>query len=230
MKKLLLFNLLLLPLFLCSQITLPEITVGDQQTEMPDSIKRIGAYINANKQNILYVGIYNPVSIDVIGIPEEEIKVTCANCIAKKYRGMAYDIYVKPKSQGKAQIMLHHNSEMIRKQAFRIEQIPNPVPMLGKHPGGLIGGGEFKAQLGVRAWLLKFPYDAKYEVLGYDMTYAPEKEAHTRLKNAGARFSEEITAYVQKAQTNDIYIFDSIQVKGPDKQIRMLSPIVYKIK
>jgi len=88
-----------------------------------------------------------------------------------------------------------------------------------------------QAQLGVRAELPDdFEFDAKFKVLGYEVTLDQKNKELISMLNAGARYSKEVkTQIIDNLKPGDIIYFDNIKVIGPDNFIRNLGTLGYRI-
>jgi hypothetical protein len=92
-----------------------------------------------------------------------------------------------------------------------------------------MGTGEWKAQPGVRADLADFVFDAKFSVLGFEMTLSERGQDLQTCSNGGAAFSGNCATLVGRAKVGSIYYIDNIKAKGPDGVTRTLPTIAFKI-
>jgi len=113
---------------------------------------------------------------------------------------------------------------------FRAKFIPNPVPELGGKNGGKMPNGTFKVQKGISATLYDFVFDAKFEVLSCEVTYAPKRDDLQTKSNPGPLFTSGVKELMSQAKPGDSYFFDDIIVKGPDGKKRNLGTIAFSIK
>ncbi len=91
--------------------------------------------------------------------------------------------------------------------------------------------GEFRAQLGIAAILENFDFEAKCNVMGYEITKVAKRKDAISQTNRGGRYGEDVKRMVRSARPGDIYYFDNIKAKCPgDKAGRRLGSVVYNIK
>ena len=115
---------------------------------------------------------------------------------------------------------------------YRVKRIPDPVPRLGaKHANKSMGNGEFKAQGGIAAILENFDFDAKCDIVGFEMTYLPKRQDPISRTNGGARWNNDVQDMITKAKPGDSYFFDDIKCKCPgDQAARNIGGLAFKIK
>jgi len=94
-----------------------------------------------------------------------------------------------------------------------------------------MGNGEFKAQGGVSAILEGFDFDAKCDIVGFEVTYLPKRQDAITAQNSGARWNSQVQDYINKAKPGDAYFFDDVKCKCPgDPAARNIGQIAYKIR
>lgn len=193
----------------------------------------VNAVISTDGANILRIGVPNPISVAISGVPIEETKVSISKGrIEEGYRKGYYTVSVF--EEGETTIYLEGKDRQGNKiksaSKFRVRRFPDPTPRLGNKSGGLIGVGEMRAQRGVIAVLLNFDIDARYNVLGFKIERIREGETSVILENKGAVFSGEAKETIQDTKVGDKYLFFDIQVKGFDASIIHLQDMHFKIK
>lgn len=186
--------------------------------------------VNANKMNVFYIGVDNPISISAPGVSANELRVNCSGCKIRKGGGKGnYSVTVsKP---GEVTISASGGSLPNSNVSFRAKRIPDPVARLGKSSGGSMGNGEFKAQGGVVAYLDNFDFDAKCQIQGFILTHAPKGKAISESTNAGARYNTNSKNLINKAKPGDIFYYDNVKARCPgDAAGRKINSMVFKIK
>jgi hypothetical protein len=104
--------------------------------------------------------------------------------------------------------------------------------MLGaKHRGKAMANGEFKAQGGIAAVLENFDFEAKCEIVGFEVTYLPKRADPISKMNSGARWGSDAADMINKAKPGDAYFFDDIKTKCPGDAIpRNVGGLAFKIR
>ena len=189
------------------------------------------ASVSADKMNVFYIGVDNPVSVSVAGAPSNSVKATCSGCNMNGSGGKYTVTLSKP-----GDITINVTAEGFPSTPFKFrgKRIPNPVPVLGAGPnknGGLMGNGEFKAQGGLAAILEGFDFDAKCKIQGYELTRVAKRQDPVSATNPGAKYGGDAKRLVNAAKPGDTYYFDKVKSRCPgDSAGRKLPSIVFKIK
>lgn len=189
-----------------------------------------GCAISIDKQNVFYIGVDNPVSIVVRGVPVEQVILQAQGITLTKVEGDRYT--VRATVPGEATITVSGGSMKPTVFKYRVKRIPDPVLRLGgTKRSSVLGNGEFKAQSGIAAVLENFDFDAVCEVVGYEVTYLAKRQDPVTLYNTGAKFNGSVQDYISRAKPGDAYFFDEVKVKCPgDASARNLGSLVFRIK
>ena len=189
------------------------------------------ASVSADKMNVFYIGVDNPVSVSVAGAPSNSVKATCSGC---NMTGSGGKFNVTVSKPGDITVNVTAQGFPSTPFKFRGKRIPNPTPVLGAGPnknGGLMGNGEFKAQGGLAAILEGFDFDAKCQIQGYELTRVAKRQDPVSATNPGARYGGDAKRLVNAAKPGDTYYFDKVKSRCPgDSAGRKLPSIVFKIK
>ncbi len=188
--------------------------------------------VSPTKMNVLYIGVDNPMKISVPGVGANDVTANLQGSgTLKKNPDGTYtanvtgvgkcQVAVSAKIEGKVQAM--------GSEEFRIKRIPDPQPSLG---GKLFGGntqpGSIKAQSGVVALLKDFDFDARFNVISFQMVFSSKGEIF-KAETQGPIFNANMKAFLDRAKPKDIIFIDEIKVVGPDKQPRKLGQIAFTI-
>ncbi|RMG82223.1 MAG: hypothetical protein D6714_11695 [Bacteroidetes bacterium] len=204
-----------------------EITEGSSVFEY--EVGERSATVSADKMNVFYIGVENPVSVSVAGVSSNKVKVDSKGCKIRK-GGNGY-IVTASKPTDNAAIIVSAEGMPPKSFPFRVKRIPDPVARLSKSSGGTMGNGEFKAQGGVGAFLDNFDFDATCQIQGFNLVYVAKRQDPVEVINRGARYNEKAKRLVAKAKPGDIYYFDNVKAKCPgDPAGRKINSMVFKIK
>ena len=93
--------------------------------------------------------------------------------------------------------------------------------------------GDSKLEIWKKIILIKilnsFDFDAKFEVLSFNMFYQPKLQDPGIASANGPYFSAAMQAFISKAKPGDIFYIEEIKVKGPDGLSRKIPGIAFKI-
>jgi len=190
----------------------------------------VGLKISATKMNILYIGIDNPVDIQLSNYYSDVIDVRISGGTIRKV-GKGYNVAVK--KQGRVTISVYANGKYIGEQSFRSRYLQDPVVTIGKDKKNWRGGTMPKQQLKrmrINATLLQnLDMDLKFNIASHSiMGVINGKKVIT--KGTGSKFSEsekELISIVPAGRTVIIY---DVKYSGPGGRLYNLGSLVYKLK
>ena len=118
-----------------------ETTTGDATYEYEVGERSIA--VSADKMNVFYIGVPNPISVSAAGIPTADLRVS----------GSGGGIKISKKNNSQYTVTVSEVSDKVRvnvsgggfkdSKPFRSKRIPDPIAKLGRSKGGNIGSGEF---------------------------------------------------------------------------------------
>ena len=205
---------------------------GEVQSSTDEFKYEVGvrsAAVSADKMNVFYMGVDNPVSVSVAGANSNEVKVSASGGTITKTGNGKYNVRVA--NPGDVRISVSGGGMPSTPFDFRAKRIPDPVARLGNMEDGSIGNGTFKAQKGVIAWLDNFDFDAKCKIDGFEVTRVPKRQDPVTAPNRGGTLSGKADNIVNAAKPGDQYFFRNIKARCPgDKAGRKVNSLVFTIK
>lgn len=191
-------------------------------------VAEIQAFLSASRMNVLYIGVDNPLDLEVAGIDAGDFSVEFtrgSGTIKNTGSGRYIATVAKPE-----QITITASSaEFTKDFYFRGKRIPDPAPRLANAGGGKIHAGTFKAQRGMVAVLENFDFEAKFSVTSFTVKRIPLRGQPQEIKNRGALFLPETQALIKLAKPGDFYLFTEIRAKSPVNITRKLPDMVFEI-
>jgi len=194
---------------------------------------------SADKMNVLYIGVDNPVTIAASGLSSDEVFVTLSGGGGATIEGSGSKYIVRPTQQTYSgqfcniDVFNTKTNQKIASFPFRVKRIPDPQAQIGGKTDGKITEGEMKVQGGVVAVLQNFDFDAKCEIISYTMVSTPfqaEPSAPITV-NGAARFDGKVSALIQQAKPGTVYQFYDIKCRCPgDSAGRKLNGITLTIR
>jgi gliding motility-associated protein GldM len=187
--------------------------------------------VSADKMNVFYIGVDNPVSVVAAGISSNDLSVNGSGSGITLTPAGRGKYIAKAKNPGNATITVSGGGLASTKFEFRVKRIPDPIARLGREDSGALGTGAFKAQGGVGAWLDNFDFKATCKIEGFVMTRVAKRQDPVDAPNRGARFGAQAARLVKMATPGDIYYFENIKARCPgDPAARKINSLVFKIK
>lgn len=184
--------------------------------------------VSADKMNVFYIGVPNPVSVVAAGISSNELKVSGSGISLAPAGSGKYTVTAS--SPGEASITVSGGGLSPTTFKFRVKRIPDPIARLGKEDSGALGTGAFKAQGGVGAWLDNFDFEAKCQIEGFILTRVAKRQDPVDAVNGGSKFGTQAQRLVDMASPGDIYYFENIKARCPgDPAARKINSLVFKI-
>ncbi len=184
-----------------------------------------GAAIMLDKMNVFYIGVPNPITISSgSGWDKTSVSITGGtmsgsngNRVVTVSGGTAASITVT--ADGKSS-----------KFDFRVKTIPDPIGMVGPSKGGRMPSNVFKAQDFIRAELLNFDFDARFNVTGATVYFAG-----AGFSNSGSIQTASITSgslapiksKMDLSKPGSTVTFDDLKVVGPDGRTRTIPPVSF---
>jgi GldM C-terminal domain len=186
--------------------------------------------IAADKMNVVYIGVENPLHLAVTDAAFTDIAVSTSQGELTAQENGAFIWRVtdlKPSS-----IFVKNNkTAKIDTLNFRVKRIPDPVACF--RPGG--EGGHYSTPVqsnqGIVADLRNFEFEARCDIKSYTFTFLEKKGKPVVLTNTGARFEPAVLELIKSAKSGDTIYIENIKCHCPgDTYNRTLNDIVYKIK
>ncbi len=187
--------------------------------------------VSADKMNVFYIGVENPISVSAAGISSNDLRVSVrgGGGQIRKTGSNNYMVTVQEQTQD-CKVVVTGGGITATKQ-FRVKRIPDPVALLGREEDGTIQSGTFRAQRLVLAELKNFDFDARCNIVGYEFVYQPKGRDVVPVTNRGEKFNAQVQQLVQRASPGDTYYFRNIKAKCPgDKITRKINSIVFDIR
>ena len=184
--------------------------------------------VSADKMNVFYIGVPNPISVSAAGIPSNSLRVSATGgANLQKTGSNSYTVNVSRPGEVKINVS---GEGLSASKDFRVKRIPDPVARLGRG-NNTMGNGEFRAQEGIIAVLENFDFDARCNIQGFTMTRQAKRVDPVSTPNSGGRFTGRAEALKNQAAPGDTYYFDDIKARCPgDSAGRKINDIVIKIR
>lgn len=187
------------------------------------------ATIAAEKMNVVYLGLDNPISASFAGIPSDKVSVSASNGALKKISNGRY--MLKPAAGTSVTITatgtLPDGKTVSDKQVFRIKQIPKPT---GTIRGETSAKGPIDNLMisSVGAVMQDFEFDVDLVTTGFTIVF-PNNLGSVRVN--GTKLNEEARRKASRLRSGDIVIIKDIQTKieGVDLMVKRPSEASYQI-
>ena len=178
------------------------------------------ATIAADKMNVLYAGIANPVSVSGPVAPDK-LSVSFPGCSASSQGGGKFNVSVPASLIGKTvtatvAAKVGESTKTMGSTTFRVKRVPDPRAVLGANiRGGKRAKAEILANPVIRATMGDdFVYDLKWSVNSYRVILVVKGMEEPAIVCQGGALSEKAKAAIQKASSNTVIYFSDIKVSS----------------
>lgn len=182
------------------------------------------ATISAEKMNVLYVGLDNPIKISVPGFPPENVVSTLAgggSLVSAGSKGS----YIATVPAGAKEVTITANvktktgTKPMGNVKFRVKNVPKPTAMFGVKAGGTIRPQEVTTTSFITCGLgQEFAFEGmNYTVTKFNLTYIPKKGDAGFFQGAGNSLNGQMKGALAKARKGDMITVYNIEAMGPGK-------------
>ncbi len=188
------------------------------------------ANISADKMNVVYRGLDNPMTITFAGVPDKDVvanatglsKIGNGKYVMRPGAGREITINVSAKIDGGKQTVSD-------KKTFRIKGIPGPTGTIRGESGTVSGPKQSLEVTSIGAVLEDFDFEVKLNVVGFNIKVPGQPTVVV----SGNKLDARAKAAVAKAQRGDVVIVSEIKTKLEGAGGYMLpktAPVAYEIK
>ncbi len=186
-----------------------------------------GVAVSADKMNVLYIGVDNPLTITA-GVGAEKVNATFTGGSISRVNGPKW--VAKPKTPGEhtINVVVEGKSTPVK---YRVKYLPDPAAFVAGKRGGPIPAADLKAQGGVIARLIDSDFEAAFKVVSYTVGALGGKyPVYQNSSNEGNRWSGSAATIINNATPGTSIFFDNIMVVGPDGRTRPLPQMSFNLK
>lgn len=181
-------------------------------------VAKPSAVVSADRMNVLYIGVPNPISVSAPGIAKEKMKVTMEG---GEISGSAGHYIATVTNIGKAVFTVSGDigggkTQVLGSTEYRTKRIPPPVPQFAGKSSGTTSAANIKAQDRLFADLKGFDFDAKFNIVRFNMlVIKPRQDAITKTGTSGL-LSADVKSALNAVTPGTTVIFSDIIAVGPD--------------
>ena len=187
------------------------------------------ATIAADKMNVVYRGVVNPMTISFAGVSDNNVTASAPGLTKASGNGK----YNMSPGQGTEVVInvtgkLPDNSSVVDKRVYRIKNIPAPQGAIGGEVGEVKGGKGRLSASQISAKLVDFDFDVNLKVTQFTFRVSGQPSVVVN----GDRVNAQCTAAMARAGRGDIVTISEIKTKieGSPIILRQTSPAFYEIQ
>ncbi len=189
------------------------------------------ANISADKMNVVYRGLPNPMTISFAGIPDTDVKASATGLTSAGGKGK-YNLNPGSGTEVKVSVTgkMADGKSVTDMKVFRIKNIPAPAGAIAKQVG-IVKGAKSRLEVSqITAELQDFLYDLNFEVTRFSFKVPGQAAVIV----SGNRVNAQCKAALARASKGDqITIFDiKSKIVGTDAriEIKTAAPVVYELQ
>ncbi|MGQ7946539.1 type IX secretion system motor protein PorM/GldM [Flavobacterium sp. WC2509] len=187
------------------------------------------ATISADKMNVVYRGVINPMTISFAGISPDKVSASAPGLSSA---GKAGTYNMNP-GQGSEVVInvtgtLPDGSKVSDKKSFRIKGIPAPVGAIGGEMG-IVKGAKSRLEVSqVSAKLPDFDFNVNLNVVGFTLKVTGQAAVIV----SGDRVNAQCKTALARATRGDQVTISDIKTKlvGSDIMLSRTAPVIYEIQ
>ena len=194
-----------------------------------------GATISADKMNLLYIGLDNPISAAAAGFTPAQTIVTHSGggSFHPDPSQHAPGHFIMKPDGSQREITINVSVKMadgiikpMGKMLYRVRPVPHPEVLFGTKTGGAISRGEIATVSMINCGLgASFGFEGlKYIVNGYTFAVAPKSGPAHFLPVNGNRIPSEARGFLSQVHTGDFIIIANVKVTGPGGTLMLSGP------
>ncbi len=194
------------------------------------------AAVAAEKMNVFYAGIPNPVTISA-PVASEKLRINWGGASATSLGGGRYDVQVPQSMSGKpititiSADMGNGRSQAMGKTEFRVKPVPEPTATIG---AGITSGRQAKDVLLANPMIVAsmskdFNYELRWNVLSYKVTFVKNNVEEAPIIVKGNRFPDNVVSKIRSASSGTQMEISEIKVQSI-AGARTLKTILVRIK
>ncbi|MDP4276368.1 MAG: gliding motility protein GldM [Bacteroidota bacterium] len=190
--------------------------------------------VSATNMNVLYIGVSNPLSISVPGIPKDNIYPTISSGTLRLDRSKGEWVANVPIGcqQATVSVSAKINGTMRRigTENFRVKKVPDPVSFIANKKDGFVNRDDLiEAGKIIAKMPNDFEFDYTFKIISFKMSMQRGFVMY-HYESQSENLTDEMIQQIRKTNRGQIIIFEDIVARGPDGGSRTLSPLIVIIK
>jgi gliding motility-associated protein GldM len=182
------------------------------------TVTKPAAAVAADKMNVFYAGIPNPVTIAAPVAPEK-LKINWGGASATSSGGGKYEVTVPQSLVNKELTVvvaadLGGKTQEMGKTSFRVKSVPDPeVSLGGQFRSGRVAKDQLLANPMVTALMSKdFNYELRWKVIGYRVTFVNNGIEDAPISSSAGLFPDAVQSKIRASKSGTVVEFSEIKI------------------
>ena len=195
--------------------------------------------VSAEKMNVLYIGVDNPMAISVPGVSNDKVSYTPSGSglsLRPNTASGAGHFLATVTTVGKSTISISakigDKNIPMGSFEYRVKKVPDPVATIASSKGGAINKNIIAAGTLIPQ-LENFDFELFFRITGFKMTIVRKGKDPFEKETTGNQLTQEMRDLVAATHPGDKIFFEYIKAKmatGADQSTRTLSPMAFTVQ
>lgn len=192
------------------------------------------ATVSADKMNVFYIGVINPVTVSVPGAANDKVHpvISSGGTMVPKGNGH-YDVSVTagcPSNKVTVSVMADMDGKPspMGSSDFRVKRVPDPIAMIANQTGGVISKTVLAAAGAIIPTMKDFDFNLNFVIKSFTMTINLHGDL-IEIQSPNNQLTSDMVKKLQSAPTGTKVYLENIKAAGPDGSYRTLSSINLKL-
>ena len=170
----------------------------------------------ADRMNVMYVGVENPITIMAFKVPIKEVSLEMANCAIKRMDDFHFTVTPTKLNYKGETLQFKYKGKVIGEEVYRVKSVPPPPAGVGGIKDvGVMSTGEFKAQIGIGCY-----DEASFIPKGCSITFFRFRIIRNGILivnkeyNDSQVFNDDFKATIKQIQSGDEVLFSDMKYKN----------------
>ena len=193
--------------------------------------------VSADKMNVVYIGVDNPMSISVPGVAADKVKFTATGLTLTQDPKLGKGHFIgRATTVGEAVVRV--SAELTAGKPvlpmgefkFRVKKIPNPVAKIAGKRDGSISKNVLAAQSAIIPEMENFDFDLFSKVKSFKMSRYGKGRDPIEKSTEGNVLTGEMRDVINQCRAGDKVLFEYIKATMPDGTVRDINAIILTVQ
>ncbi len=217
------------------RVTSPAGIVQEYEFSEQYTVQRPSVTVSADRMNVFYAGVDNPVSISAPGVPDDNIRASISRGSITREGGGRYTVNV-PADVNEVDVsisaIVSGETHPLPSQTFRVQTIPDPTPTIAGQKGGArIPESRLVSNRFVRAEVDEsFLFDMDFEIESFTMVTTSRAGDIIRESTTGGMLSDRMIEIIERLRRGTYIHFEDITTRpAADGRRRNLGTVTIRL-
>lgn len=215
----------------------PDNTFEEHKFEGTYIAAKGSATVSADKMNVVYIGVDNPISISVPGVASEKVKFSATGMTLNPDPQLGKGHFLgRATTVGEAMVKVSAELSVgkpvipMGEFKFRVKKIPNPVAKIAGKKEGSISKNVLAAQSAIIPEMENFDFNLFSKVKSFKMSRYGKGRDPIEKSTEGNVLTQEMRDVIGQCRAGDKILFEYIKATMPDNTVRDINSIVLTVQ